>query len=102
MVLARSGMSTKAEVEKALGPGGAVETLDDGRLPSGDVTVAVEYSTLNFKDALAINKRFRALLRQRLQQQGGFADAGITAHQHGGARHQSAAAAPAPKKKKRK
>ena len=29
---------------------GAVETLADDRLPAGDVTVAVEYSTLNYKD----------------------------------------------------
>jgi acrylyl-CoA reductase (NADPH) len=28
--------------------------LDEGRLPAGDVTVRVEYSTLNYKDALAI------------------------------------------------
>src|SRR5262249_42352879 len=32
----------------------AVETLDDGRLPAGDVTVAVEYSTLNYKDGLVL------------------------------------------------
>jgi acrylyl-CoA reductase (NADPH) len=31
-----------------------VETLDDSRLPAGDVTVAVEHSTLNYKDALCI------------------------------------------------
>ncbi|MBB3103952.1 MDR family oxidoreductase [Azomonas macrocytogenes] len=29
-------------------------TLDDTRLPAGDVTVRVEYSTLNYKDALGI------------------------------------------------
>jgi acrylyl-CoA reductase (NADPH) len=28
--------------------------LDEGRLPAGEVTVRVEYSTLNYKDALAI------------------------------------------------
>jgi acrylyl-CoA reductase (NADPH) len=28
--------------------------LDEGRLPAGDVTVHVDYSTLNYKDALAI------------------------------------------------
>jgi acrylyl-CoA reductase (NADPH) len=33
---------------------GAVETLDDARLPAGDVTVAVEYSTLNYKDGLVL------------------------------------------------
>jgi acrylyl-CoA reductase (NADPH) len=31
-----------------------VETLDDSRLPAGDVTIAVEHSTLNYKDALCI------------------------------------------------
>ncbi len=39
------------------GPGGdaaAVRELDDARLPDGDVTVRVEYSTVNYKDALAI------------------------------------------------
>lgn len=32
----------------------AIESLDDDQLPEGDVEVKVEYSTLNFKDALAI------------------------------------------------
>ncbi len=32
----------------------AVQELDDARLPEGDVTVAVEYSTLNYKDGLCI------------------------------------------------
>ncbi|MGC8701642.1 MAG: MDR family oxidoreductase [Thiomonas sp.] len=31
--------------------------LDAGDLPAGDVTVAVEYSTLNYKDALALTNR---------------------------------------------
>lgn len=31
--------------------------LDDAQLPAGDVTVAVEYSSLNFKDALAVTGR---------------------------------------------
>jgi len=31
--------------------------LDESRLPDRDVTVAVEYSTLNYKDALAITGR---------------------------------------------
>ena len=33
---------------------GAVETLEDSRLPAGDVTVAVEHSTLNYKDGLVL------------------------------------------------
>src|SRR5262245_37278395 len=33
---------------------GAVETLDESKLPAGDVTVAVEYSTLNYKDGLVL------------------------------------------------
>ena len=32
----------------------SVQDLDDGRLPEGEVTVAVEYSTLNYKDGLCI------------------------------------------------
>ena len=32
----------------------AVREVDDDFLPAGDVTLAVEYSTLNYKDALAI------------------------------------------------
>ncbi len=31
-----------------------VQQVDEARLPPGDVTVAVQYSTLNYKDALAI------------------------------------------------
>lgn len=31
-----------------------VQTLDDSRLPEGDVTVAVEYSTVNYKDGLCV------------------------------------------------
>src|SRR5712691_7444045 len=32
-------------------------SLEEGRLPAGDVTVRVDYSTLNYKDALAITGR---------------------------------------------
>jgi acrylyl-CoA reductase (NADPH) len=32
----------------------SVETLEDDRLPEGEVTVAVEYSTVNYKDGLCI------------------------------------------------
>ena len=32
----------------------SLKKLDEGQLPAGDVTVRVEYSTLNYKDALAI------------------------------------------------
>lgn len=35
----------------------SVQTLEDSCLPPGDVTVAVAYSTLNFKDGLAITNR---------------------------------------------
>lgn len=35
----------------------AVREVDDAFLPEGDVTVAVEYSTLNYKDGLAITNR---------------------------------------------
>jgi acrylyl-CoA reductase (NADPH) len=35
----------------------ALTDLDDSQLPEGDVTVRVEYSTLNYKDALAVTGR---------------------------------------------
>lgn len=35
----------------------AVREVDDGFLPDGDVTVAIEYSTLNYKDGLAITNK---------------------------------------------
>jgi acrylyl-CoA reductase (NADPH) len=34
-----------------------IASLDDARLPEGDVTVRVEWSTLNYKDALALTGR---------------------------------------------
>ena len=33
----------------------SVQLLEDDRLPAGDVTVAVEYSTLNYKDGLVLS-----------------------------------------------
>jgi acrylyl-CoA reductase (NADPH) len=33
---------------------GSVQTLEDARLPAGDVTIAVEYSTVNYKDGLCL------------------------------------------------
>jgi acrylyl-CoA reductase (NADPH) len=33
----------------------AIETIDEGDLPPGEVTVAVDYSTLNYKDAMILN-----------------------------------------------
>src|SRR5260370_34670664 len=47
----RALMLTQAADRKV---SGAVETLDEARLPAGDVTVAVEYSTLNYKDGLVL------------------------------------------------
>lgn len=35
----------------------SVQTIDDSRLPAGDVTVAITHSTLNYKDGLAICNR---------------------------------------------
>jgi acrylyl-CoA reductase (NADPH) len=40
----------------------SVRDVDDGDLPEGDVTVDVEYSTVNYKDALAI-RRGRPVVR---------------------------------------
>lgn len=36
------------------GPTGAIEQLTDADLPEGDVTVDVEYSSLNYKDGMAL------------------------------------------------
>jgi acrylyl-CoA reductase (NADPH) len=36
-----------------------LETVDDARLPPGDVTVAVEYSTLNYKDGMILEGQGR-------------------------------------------
>ena len=33
---------------------GELQTLPEDKLPPGDVTVAVEYSTLNYKDGLIL------------------------------------------------
>ena len=35
----------------------ALTDLDDSQLPEGEVTVRIEYSTLNYKDALAVTGR---------------------------------------------
>ena len=35
--------------------GSSIQELDDSRLPEGDVTVAVEHSTLNYKDGMVLN-----------------------------------------------
>jgi acrylyl-CoA reductase (NADPH) len=35
----------------------SVETLEESALPAGDVTVRVEYSSVNFKDALAVTPK---------------------------------------------
>jgi acrylyl-CoA reductase (NADPH) len=40
-----------------------LETLDDSRLPDGEVTVRVEYSTLNYKDGMVLEGQGR-LVRQ--------------------------------------
>ncbi|MBV9018116.1 MAG: oxidoreductase, partial [Alphaproteobacteria bacterium] len=36
-----------------------LETLDENRLPAGEVTVAVEYSTLNYKDGMILEGQGR-------------------------------------------
>jgi len=40
-----------------------IESVDEARLPAGEVTVAVEYSTLNFKDGMILEGQGR-LVRQ--------------------------------------
>ena len=41
-------------LDNANGFAAGVQALDEARLPAGDVTVSVAYSTLNYKDGLAI------------------------------------------------
>jgi acrylyl-CoA reductase (NADPH) len=41
-------------LDNANGFAASVQLVDEARLPAGDVTVAVQYSTLNYKDGLAI------------------------------------------------
>ena len=40
-----------------------VRELDESALPAGDVTVAVEYSTLNYKDGLALSANGGGIVR---------------------------------------
>lgn len=44
-------------LENADGFKASVQQVDESRLPAGDVTVAVDYSTLNYKDGLAITNK---------------------------------------------
>lgn len=44
-------------LENADGFTASVQQVDESRLPPGDVTVAVAYSTLNYKDGLAITNK---------------------------------------------
>ena len=41
-------------LDNANGFQAALQSVDEARLPAGDVTLAVQYSTLNYKDGLAI------------------------------------------------
>jgi acrylyl-CoA reductase (NADPH) len=49
----RGILLTKAET----GFSASVTDIDEGQLPEGDVTVRVDYSTLNYKDGLAITNK---------------------------------------------
>lgn len=42
---------------------GAIRQLEESQLPEGDVTVAVEYSTLNYKDGMVLNGLGRLVRR---------------------------------------
>ena len=44
-------------LENADGFRASVQAVDESRLPQGDVTVSVDYSTLNYKDGLAITNK---------------------------------------------
>jgi acrylyl-CoA reductase (NADPH) len=55
-------MSFRAVVTDGEGPATIVD-LDDGDLPDGDVTVDVAYSSLNYKDGLAVSGRGKVVRR---------------------------------------
>jgi acrylyl-CoA reductase (NADPH) len=59
------GQAFRAFVSRAGDAGirGAVEPLTRDELPAGDVTIAVEYSSLNYKDALAATGRNKVAAR---------------------------------------
>jgi acrylyl-CoA reductase (NADPH) len=44
-------------LDNSAGFSAAIQSVDESRLPPGDVTVAVAYSTLNYKDGLAITNK---------------------------------------------
>jgi len=59
-------MSFRALVMEQQAEGGAVAVLrdlDEAALPAGDVTVRVEYSTLNYKDGLCLSAKGGGLVR---------------------------------------
>jgi acrylyl-CoA reductase (NADPH) len=59
-------MSFRALLLEREGDGPAVatvRTLEDDRLPQGDVTVAVEYSTVNYKDGLVLSANGGGLVK---------------------------------------
>lgn len=59
-------MSFRALVMELQAEGGAVAVLrdlDEAALPAGDVTVRVEYSTLNYKDGLCLSAKGGGLVR---------------------------------------
>ena len=66
---------------------GTVETLSEDRLPAGDVTVAVDYSTLNYKDVGRwVGEDLAACRWHRFRRdRGGFRQSGFQGRRQGGA-----------------
>ncbi len=56
-----SALVVRENVDPTLPPIAAIEQLTDGDLPDGDVTVDVEYSSLNYKDGMALTGQGRIL-----------------------------------------
>ena len=52
---AQDGFSALVLEEKEGKVTSSIRSLDDSALPEGDVTIAVDYSTLNYKDGMIIN-----------------------------------------------
>lgn len=52
------------EKDEAGNAAASVQEIDEARLPEGEVTVAVEYSTLNYKDGLCLSPSGGGLVRK--------------------------------------
>ena len=71
------------EQDEARNVSASIQTLPNDRLPEGDVTVGVEYSTLNYKDGMVVQGIGR--LVRDYPHVPGIAIAGLQARRQGAA-----------------